>query len=152
MVCSSSCEVMIWLALSSENQFNTEQAWTSCQPHIHLRINDRQTFKAKQYWHLTVHSDTPDKQWNMKLQHGNNKIAMKRKDVNTSFTTAMWRKYSSQHGYILSMLQSLSGKCWHKQCYYKRNAWYNLSCLLQTYWHVSTNKKLSISWQFFFSK
>ena len=32
---------------------------------------------------------------------------------------------------------------------YKRNAWYNLGCLLQAYDHLSTNKKLSISRQFF---
>ena len=32
---------------------------------------------------------------------------------------------------------------------YKGNAWYNPSCLLQTYCHLSTNEKLSVSWQFF---
>ena len=43
---------------------------------------------------------------------------------------------------------------------YKRNAWYNLRCLLQTYCHLSTNKKkqkkqktklscYSVSWNFF---
>ena len=32
---------------------------------------------------------------------------------------------------------------------YKRNAWYNLSCLLQGYFHLSTNEKLFVSWQFF---
>ena len=32
---------------------------------------------------------------------------------------------------------------------YKNNVWYNLSCLLQTYCHLSIIKKLFISWQFF---
>ena len=31
---------------------------------------------------------------------------------------------------------------------YKRNAWYNLICLLQTYYLLSANEKLSVSWQF----
>ena len=32
---------------------------------------------------------------------------------------------------------------------YKRSAWYNPSCLLQTYCHLSINKKMSVTWQFF---
>ena len=32
---------------------------------------------------------------------------------------------------------------------YKRTAWQNLNCLLQTCCHLSTNQKLSVSWQFF---
>ena len=31
---------------------------------------------------------------------------------------------------------------------YKTNVWYNLSCLEQTYYCSSTNKKLLVSWQF----
>ena len=31
---------------------------------------------------------------------------------------------------------------------YKTNVWYNLSCLEQTYYCLSTNKKLLVSWQF----
>ena len=30
----------------------------------------------------------------------------------------------------------------------KSNAWYNLSCLSQIYCHLSSNEKLSVSWQF----
>ena len=30
---------------------------------------------------------------------------------------------------------------------YRRNAWYNLSCLLESYLHLNTNEKLSVSWQ-----
>ena len=30
----------------------------------------------------------------------------------------------------------------------KETTWYNLSCLLQTYCHLSTNEKLSVSWHF----
>ena len=32
---------------------------------------------------------------------------------------------------------------------YKRNVWYNLSCLLQTYCRLSIIEKLFVSWQFF---
>ena len=31
---------------------------------------------------------------------------------------------------------------------YKRNVWHNLSCLLQTYCHLSIIEKLFVSWQF----
>ena len=31
---------------------------------------------------------------------------------------------------------------------YKTNVWYNLSCLQQTFYCLSSNKKLLVSWQF----
>ena len=41
--------------------------------------------------------------------------------------------------------------CWRKQRGWlqaQRNAWYSLICLLQTYCHLSTNKKRPVSWWF----
>ena len=46
----------------------------------------------------------------------------------------------NEFGFICAGISSVGG--------YKRNAWYNLTCLLQTYSHLSTNKKLSFSWVF----
>ena len=51
-----------------------------------------------------------------------------------------FRPDSNDVGLICNAARNMHG--------YKRNAWYNLSCRLQTYCHWSTNEKLSVSWQF----
>jgi len=47
---------------------------------------------------------------------------------------------SNDFGFICADVSNVGG--------YKRSAWCNLSCLLQTYCHLNTNEKLSVSWQF----